>query len=595
MRSTEPSSPLTESVDVAVLQELQDSLAALAQVSMGICDGGGRLVTRPSCSGPWCGLIGESEPGRKACASSIETAAARVHLSDSGASTEPIVGTCHAGLDMITLPILLDGRHLGTIVLGDRPVAPLDSGCVPSLAGRSDLNEVAAAEAARQLSPWTQEQRQATIQCADLLARFIALICRQDLTLRDRVEELTAVYNISGLLAGTEGLEAILGTAARIVTEVMKVKACAIRLLDELTGELVMTAGHNLSAAYLDKGPVMRDRSPIDDTVLAGKTVYVADTATDPRTRYPEQARKEGLVSGLGAPMAYRGQTVGVIRVYTGEPHRFSQFEASLLRAVGSQAAAAIVTARLISQRKESERYHRQLKYAGEIQRRMIPATPPQHAKITFGGVYAPSLEVGGDFYDFIPLPEGNLGLCVADVVGKGVPAALMMASVRSALRGHAHSIYEIDEIMIQVNLHLCRDTLSSEFATLFYGVFAPDGRRFTYCSAGHEPPLLLRGDEFKRLEVGGPVIGVMPEAGFDKEVIDLQRGDILVFVTDGVTEAVNFQGEQFGRQRLRQSILRHRGEDAKNLARQVLWDVRRFAGLAVQTDDLTVVAAKVG
>jgi sigma-B regulation protein RsbU (phosphoserine phosphatase) len=293
--------------------------------------------------------------------------------------------------------------------------------------------------------------------------------------------------------------------------------------------------------------------------------------------------------------MSHRGQPVGVIRVYTGTPHRFSQFEASLLRAIGSQAAAAIITARLLAQRQEAERYQRQLQYAGEIQRRMVPEKAPVHKNISFAGVYAPSLDVGGDFYDFIPLPWGNLGLCVADVVGSGVPAALMMASVRSALRGHAQNIYEISEIMARVNRHMCRDTAIREFATLFYGVFTPEGGQLTYCNAGHEPPLLLRGDKFKPLEAGGMVIGVSTEELFDKEVIDLQIGDIIVLVTDGVTEALNFQGEQFGRQRLRESILRYRGEPAKALANQIIWDVRRFAGLVQQADDLTVVVAKVG
>ena len=594
MRSNGPSFRLTDSVDASVLQELQDSLAALAQVSISVCDTSGWLITRPSCGSPLCGLLNESPAAREACIREVEARAVAVADRVAGAGPVPKAAGCWAGLETIGLPIELDGHHLGTVVVGDSPHAPLNAKRLKQLARDYALDQATVSEAARQLGTRTEEQRQAARRCAGLLARSIAQMCRQDLMLRERVEELTAVYNIAGLLSGTEDLKASLNTTARIVTEVTRAKACAIRLLDEATGELVMTAVHNLSDEYLNKGPVLRGENPIDDAALAGETVYVADSATDPRIRYPEQSRREGLVSALCAPMTHRGQTVGVIRAYTGRPHKFSLLEASLLRAIGSQAAAAIVTARLLAQRREADRYHRQLQYAGEIQRRMVPAEPPTHKNITFAGVYAPSLEVGGDFYDFIPLARGNLGLVVADVVGSGVPAALMMASVRSALRSHAHSIYEINEVMAQVNRHLFRDTLISEFATLCYGVFSPDGGRFTYCNAGHEPPLLLRADEFRRLEVGGMVIGVSAEATFDKEMIDLQPGDILVFVTDGVTEALNFQGEQFGRPRLRESILRYRREDARSMANQVLWDVRRFTGLARQTDDLTVVVAKV-
>jgi sigma-B regulation protein RsbU (phosphoserine phosphatase) len=594
-RSSERSYRLTDSVDASVLQEMQDAFAALAQVSMTICDAQGKMVTRPSCHGPLCRIVEQSPAGQSACAHSVEHLAEQEPPPGPGSTLPAAESTCHAGLVHMAVPIEFDGHHVGTIVVGDRPSAGLDPQHLRQLALQHGLDEAALLDAAGRSAPWTDDQRQATVQCARLLAGAIAHLCRQDSMIRDRVEELGAVYDMAGMLSGTQDLQVILDSTARRVAEVMRVKACAIRLLDEATGELVIKAVHNLSEEYLNKGPVLLGQNRIDEAAFAGETAYIADAATDPRTRYPEQARKEGIVSGLCVPMTYRGQTVGVMRAYTGSPHRFSPFEESLLRSIASQAAAAIVNARLFAQRAESKRYRSQLDYAGEIQRRMIPDQPPKHKNITLAGVYAPSLEVGGDFYDFIPLPWGNLGLCVADVVGKGVPAALMMASVRSALRGHAHSIYEINEIMAQVNRHLCRDTVISEFATLFYGVFSPDGGQITYCNAGHEPPLLLRGDEFRRFEAGGVVIGVSPDEVFAKEVVDLEPGDVLVFCTDGVTEALNFEDQAFGRRRLQESILRYRNEEVSTLAKQLLWDVRRFAGLAPQVDDITIVAARVG
>lgn len=586
---------LTDSVDLSILQEMQDAFAALGQVSISICDARGKLVTRSSCPSPLCRIVAQSPSGQSACADSIEHLAGQDPPAEHVATAEAPDYTCPAGLARVVIPIKVDGHRLGVIVVGDRPRRPLDAEQVRQLARKHGLDEVDLRTAAQETAPWPGEQRQAALKCARLLAQGIAQLCRQNLMIRDRLEELGAVYDVAGLLSGTRDLDAVLNETARRTAEVMRVKACAIRLLDEDAGELVIKAVHNLSDEYLNKGPVLLGQNAIDYATFAGETVYIADAATDPRTRYPEQAQKEGIVSGLCVPMAYRGQTIGVMRAYTGAPHRFSSFEASLLRSIASQATAAIVNARLFAQHQESQHYQRQLHYARQIQQRMIPEQPPRHENVTFAGVYAPSLEVGGDFYDFIPLPGGNLGLCVADVVGKGVPAALMMASVRSALRGHAHSIYDINEIITQVNRHLCRDTIISEFATLFYGVFSPDGNRLTYCNAGHEPPLLLRGDRFRRLGAGGMVIGVSPDAVFDKDVVDLQPDDLLVFHTDGVTEALNFEGEAFGRRRLEESILRYRREKVHTLAKQLLWDVRRFAGLARQTDDITIVAAKVG
>ncbi len=405
---------------------------------------------------------------------------------------------------------------------------------------------------------------------------------------------LHTVFDLSEWFAGTADLQTALDETARRVAQSMHMKACGIRLLDEESGELAIKASFNLSDTYLNKGPVLVRDNPIDLAALNGETVHIENAWQDPRVRYPEQARREGLVSGLCAPMTYRGYTIGVIRVYSDKPRSFTPEEGAFLRTAGSQAAAGIIQARLIDRQRSTERYVRQIRYAGDIQRRMIPPKPPLHQWIEFAGVYSPSLDVGGDFYDFIELPGGSVGLSIADVVGKGVPAALMMASVRSALRAHASVTADVRTIVARTNRHMCRDTLAGEFATVFYGVFSGSEPKLTYVNAGHDPPLLLREGEFRSLQAGGLVIGIAPEAGYEYESVSLRSGDVLVFYTDGVIDASNFQGELFGRQRLRKSIQKHHGQSARALAKQIMWDTRRFAGLAEQTDDITIVVARV-
>jgi len=412
--------------------------------------------------------------------------------------------------------------------------------------------------------------------------------------LLQRTDVLHTVFDVSEWLAGTADLQSVLNAIAERITTVMNVKACGIRLLDKDRGELSVTAAYNMSDEYLNKGPVLISENPIDAAALAGQTVYIEDAWKDPRVRYPEQAKAEGLVSGLCAPMTYRGQTVGVMRVYSDKPHRFSPEDAALLRSAGTQAAAGIIQARLIHEQRESERYERQIHYAGDIQRRMIPDRPPTHPWLEFGCVYRPSLEVGGDFYDFIELPGGAVGLSVADVVGKGIPGALMMASVRSALRANASVVQDVRTIVARVNRHMCRDTMPGEFATVFYGIFSAVEPVLDYVNAGHDRPLLLRGREFRELGTGGMVIGVVPEAGFEHERVSLEAGDLFVFYTDGVTETLDFDGQQFGRDRLREAILRRRELKASTLAHELMWDTRRFAGLAEQTDDISIVVVKV-
>jgi sigma-B regulation protein RsbU (phosphoserine phosphatase) len=431
-------------------------------------------------------------------------------------------------------------------------------------------------------------------EIARLIADVLAGVCLSEARIRKRVEELTTVYDLSGLFAGTEDLPKLLGIAAQRICDVMKVKAASIRELDATGENLRIVAEHNLSERYLRKGSIRVSENPIDRAALAGEVVYIEDAQNDPRIRYPEHARQEGIVSGLCCPMQYRGHTVGVLRIYTATRQRFSRFDIGLLRAIAAQSAGAIVHSQLYREALAAEAYDQQIKRAGQIQRRMLPKTPPRHAGISFGQVYSPTLDVGGDFFDFLELPEGNVGVAVADVVGKGIPAALMMASVRSALRAHARSIYNIHEIVAQVNRQMCRDTAIADFATLLYGVFSSDGRRFTYCNAGHNPAVLLRGDEVQLHGTGGMVIGVDPDTRFEQGVVHLQPGDVLVVYTDGVNEALNYDEELFGFDRLVQSMKRYRDEAAGTLANQVLWDVRRFCGLKPQSDDISVVVAKV-
>ena len=175
-----------------------------------------------------------------------------------------------------------------------------------------------------------------------------------------------------------------------------------------------------------------------------------------------------------------------------------------------------------------------------KCKRRMIPSVPPSTDHIEIGAVYRPTFEVGGDFYDFISLPKKNLGIAIADVSGKGVPASLQMASLRSALRVNAYYRYDIDRIMVELNRHLCRDAGQGEFATMFYGVISPS-LRFTYCDAGHNPPMLLRDGQIQPLETGGMVLGVDPTTTFERGLIDLQAGDVLLMYTDGAVEAPEF------------------------------------------------------
>ena len=231
---------------------------------------------------------------------------------------------------------------------------------------------------------------------------------------------------------------------------------------------------------------------------------------------------------------------------------------------------------------------------AADVQQRMIPSTPPTIPGMDLAAVYVPCFELGGDLFDFIPLSGDNLGLVVADVAGKGVPASLIMATVRAALRAHVDNVYYLYEVIRRVNIMLCRDTKPSEFVTLFYGVLDVRNRRFTYCNAGHPPGLVLRDGQATELPGGSLVLGIDADEVYKQEVVDLRAGDVLLLYSDGVSEAMNFQRQMFGRQRLQESLVRG-GATAEAIAQNILWDMRRFVGLQERSDDVTMIVAKMG
>ena len=576
---------LTELVDAGVLQLMQDRFAALGQVSVGICTVEGELLTVPTWGSRFSRLVGTSPSGRAELAGHLRS------LARDPKPGAPII--CLDGMTLYATPIEHRGSRRGLIVVGTRaPVWPPEQD-LRKTARKYALDPDDLVLATEELDANIGGTPDAAHQFADGLADTIATLYAQAERIHRQLTDLRTVHELADLLTTTFDLQEILDVTVNRVCKVLPVKACGIRLLDERTGELVIKAVCNLSDEYLRKGPVVLRDNAIDAAAFAGETVYIEDASTDPRIRYPANAKKEGLVSGLCVPVSHSGKTVGVLRVYASKRYEFPESDRALLRSIGTQAAAAIISHRLLAEQAESERVRRQLRMAGEIQRRMLSAHPPRHPRLTFGYQYSPTLQVGGDFYDFIELPSGGLGVCVADVAGKGMPAALLMSAIRSALRSIAREGDDLATVLSKVNQHLCRDTLPSEFATLVYGVFSPDGRLFQYTNAGHVPPMLLRDGTVHELTVGGMVIGVDPSAVFATETLSIRSGDCIVMTSDGVIEAMDFDEKAYGRERLAASVHRHQDLDARGLAQQVLWDVRRFVGLADQSDDITVVAVK--
>ena len=243
----------------------------------------------------------------------------------------------------------------------------------------------------------------------------------------------------------------------------------------------------------------------------------------------------------------------------------------------------------------EKERMTKELEIGKGIQQSFLPESNPEIPGIDIAAFNVPALEVGGDFYDFIPITEDRWGLVIADVSGKGVPAALFMAISRTLIRAHTTSNRTAVEAVTEANRMICEDSKSCMFVTLFYAILDSKKKTLTYVNAGHNPPLLFRGGsvDIALLKAKGIALGVIEEVELEEVEIQLTDDDIVVLYTDGVTEAINEKEEDFGEKRLINVIQENRGLPVGDIIDRIRDEVIAFAGDQPQFDDITLMALK--
>lgn len=334
------------------------------------------------------------------------------------------------------------------------------------------------------------------------------------------------IYQLSTLVAGDFSLQEVLDKLAEAAVKIIGAKACSIRLLDEEQNDLRMRSTYGLSEEYRSKGPVTKDDVVIK-AAFAGEAIVIDDMRVDNRIQYKQATESEGLVSQLTVAMQFRNRSIGVLRLYSPRPSDFTESDIVVARAVASQCAVAITNAKLYAEAIEAQRFTEQMRLAGLIQRRMIPEKPPQIKGLDIAATYIPCFDVGGDFYDFLPINKDRLVITIADVIGKGVPAAIMMSWFRGAVQAYTESARDIASISGDLNSGMrnavrtrnaienfnkmasmeCRE---GEFITLYYATIDAAEKTMTYCNCGHEPAVLIRDGRERPM----PPRGTLPEQG---------------------------------------------------------------------------------
>jgi sigma-B regulation protein RsbU (phosphoserine phosphatase) len=406
------------------------------------------------------------------------------------------------------------------------------------------------------------------------------------------------LLELSQRISRTLDLDVVLDDLLRALRTAIAYEAAGVFVLNQAV-PLLHREDPNLIAGMVQVGfdqprandPMLRSgRGIIGHVIHTGATVNAPDVRQDPRY----VAGRQGTRSELAVPIVSEKGVIGCLNVESDRPAAFSPADAELLEFFASAAAVSIEKALLHRQVLDKQRIEDQLKVAREVQSGLLPVAPPELPGYDIAAVNLPTWAIGGDYYDYVPLEGGRLGLVVADVSGKGIPAALIMATFRAALRTEMRRQADLGVVAAQLNRVVRESGDAARFVTAACGVLEPSSGRLTYVNCGHNPPLLLRGSGGRDpLKGGGPALGLFEDGPYEVDTATLGRGDSLVLYTDGVVEPADSREEEFGVDRLEAAVRTAADRPAAEALRAVIEATRAFSGRDQYEDDFTLVVVR--
>jgi sigma-B regulation protein RsbU (phosphoserine phosphatase) len=420
-----------------------------------------------------------------------------------------------------------------------------------------------------------------------------------------------------GVRAATNVVQLYEQVAGKVARE-FGVDCVSLFIRDDATGDFVCRVTHGVPGRQTDS-PALSPRLGGGDFVVRRLRHLASPLAVDPRSfdlwvraapppSRPARAREAAVLRRLDARLLVqvnaRERLTGILAL--GPRARglaYTADEKLLLLTVAGQLALVIENSKLLERMVEEERLRRELLMAAEVQRRLFPESPPTSDAVELAGYCQPARKVGGDYYDFFDYGGGQTGLVVADVAGKGISAALLMSTLQASLRarvadGHPDASADggLSELVSTLNRLLCQSTGPASYVTFFYAQFDARTSALGYVNAGHNPPLLLRRGSVpnEKLDLGGPVLGIFEGCPYEQGSVPMRPGDVFVGYTDGVVEALNTRGEEFGERRLRDCVAALSYLTAEEICARVVRRVDEWCADTPQHDDLTLVVLKV-
>jgi len=343
---------------------------------------------------------------------------------------------------------------------------------------------------------------------------------------------------------------------------------------------------------------VLESKIPNDDLEKVMKEYDLTEISNslgkdEIQKKFPEIDK---LKIDLLIPMQIQGKTKGLILLGKRINNQYyTKDDIEFISSVASLAIISLENHRLFLEELEKQKMEEELEIARDIQKNLLPQTIPSFSHFDLAGANLSSKQVGGDYYDIISLDEKNLIVAIADVVGKGVPAALLMANLQAFLKVICKQGMKLSEATALINDLVSENITDGKFITLFWGLLNNEDVTFEYVNAGHNPPLLIRNGEIRKLDKGGMILGVMKTLNpYSSELIRLKKDDVVVLFTDGISEAKNINDEEFSDERLEKLVLELSHNSAKEILATIRKEVQNFTFGAVQSDDITLIIIKV-
>ena len=409
--------------------------------------------------------------------------------------------------------------------------------------------------------------------------------------LRDPTDYRNVLRALGRELQTTIDLEDLLNRSVRTLTEALLLRSAHIVAITA-DGPVVRTgAGEGLSVESLQGIADLMPRLSTQDAS------YRLSDPVDGLRRIDRELLVKKLNLELLVPLRWRNETLGMVLLgekLTGT--EFTSEDVTLLNNLGSQMGVSLQNALLLRDRVRVARIEEELSLAHQIQQTFLKSDFPSLPRCEVHAVNLPSRQVGGDYYDVVTVPDGSFLVAIADVAGKGVPAALLSSMLQASLRTQARSVESPAEILRNINTLVYRSTAVHQFATFFLARVSGDGRRMTFANAGHNWPALLRRDGSREwLQTGGTILGIMEDVAMEEATFDLTPGDLLVFYTDGISEATNEDGELFSEERLVEFVQGLPPSlNPESIAVSILREVERHLGPLEAQDDRTLVVLRV-